>query len=204
METTQTPNPEPRPPILYPVILAVPEADQRLTVRERVKNLSRHARKALDISAEKSGVIVGSLLKDENGAPLPFDGNHWSITHKPAYVGGVIASKRIGMDIEKIRSCSPALFKKTADESEWNLSTEDAFVLFFRYWTAKESVLKASGSGIRDLSKCRVVHIMDANHLAIDYQDKAWIIEHFFFNGHIASVVKDDVEVEWTLLSEDP
>jgi 4'-phosphopantetheinyl transferase len=199
METTL--NPEPRAPTIYPVILAVPEADQHLKTRKRVENLSFHARKALDISAEKSGVVVTSLLKDEHGAPLPFDGNYWSVTHKPAYVGGVIGSKRIGIDIEKIRTCSPALFKKTANDSEWKLSNEDAFTLFFRYWTAKESVLKASSAGIRDLSKCRVVHVMDTNHLVIDYQDKAWIIEHFFFNGHIASVVKYDVNVKWTLLS---
>ncbi len=201
MDTTRNPKSEIRNLVICPVILAVPEDDQQLKARERVENLSLHARKALDISAEKSGVVVTNLLKDEHGAPLPFNGNYWSVTHKPAYVAGVIASKRIGIDIEKIRSCSPALFKKTASDSEWDLSNEDAFKLFFRYWTAKESVLKASSAGIRDLSKCRVAHIMDANHLLIDYQDKTWIIEHFFFNGHIASVVKYDVDVEWTLLS---
>lgn len=187
--------------IIYPVILAVPEADQHLKARERVEYLSRHAREALEISAGKHGVVVGGLEKDESGAPLPFDGNYWSVSHKPEYVGGVIASKQIGIDIEKIRSCSPALFKKTADESEWNLSNEDAFNLFFRYWTAKESVLKALGKGIRDLSKCRVVRVIDPHHLIIEYQDIAWTIEHFFFNGHIASVVKYDMNVEWTLLS---
>jgi 4'-phosphopantetheinyl transferase len=201
MDTIRNLKSEIRNLVIYPVILAVPEADQHLKVRERVENLSLHARKAVDISAEKSDVVVTNLLKDKHGAPLPFDGNYWSVTHKPAYVGGVIDSKRIGIDIEKIRSCSPALFKKTASDSEWNLSNEDAFKLFFRYWTAKESVLKASTAGIRDLSKCRVVNVMDANHLVIDYQDKAWIVEHFFFNGHIASVVKYDVDVEWTLLS---
>ncbi|UCD32342.1 MAG: 4'-phosphopantetheinyl transferase superfamily protein [Desulfobacterales bacterium] len=194
METTRTPT-------IYPVILAVPEADQKLKTRARVENLSHHARKALDISAEKYGVVVKNLLKDEYGAPLPFDGNYWSVTHKPAYVGGVIANKRIGIDIEKIRSCSPALFKKTASDAEWSLSNEDAFILFFRYWTAKESVLKALGAGIRGLAKCRVVHVLDTHHLIIDYQDNEWIIEHFFFNGHIASVVKYDGGVEWKLLS---
>jgi 4'-phosphopantetheinyl transferase len=198
MDTTQ--NPEPRPPVVYPVILAVPTADQGLAARERVENLSRHARKALDISGKKSGVVVGNLLKDERGAPLPFYGNYWSVTHKPAYVGGVIAAKLIGIDIEKIRACSPALFKKVATGDEWNLSNEDAYKLFFRYWTAKEAVLKATGAGIRDLSKCRVVRIVDASHLIVDYQKKTWGIEHFFFNGHIASVVKYDMGVEWTLL----
>ena len=203
MARTRSPTPAPRP-ILYPVIMPVPEDDQHLVARERVVNLSRHARKALELSAKKSGIIIGDLVKDQNGAPLPFNGWHWSVTHKPKYVGGVVAAKQIGMDIEKIRSCSPALFKKIAKDYEWHLANEDAHKLFFRYWTAKESVLKASGKGIRDLSKCSVDRIMDAHHLVIDYQDKAWVIEHFFFNGHIASVVKDGMEVEWTLLSGDP
>jgi 4'-phosphopantetheinyl transferase len=189
-----------RHPIIYPVILAVPEADRHRKPRERVKYLSRHARRALEISAKKSGVVVGDLVKDKHGAPVPFAGNFWSLTHKPAYVGAVIATKQVGIDIEKIRACSPALFKKVATDGEWNLINEDADKLFFRYWTAKEATLKATGVGIRDLSKCRIVQIVDAEHLIVDYQDKAWIVEHFFFNGHIASVVTCDMDVEWILL----
>lgn len=188
-----------RNPILYPVILAVPDKEQKLTGREKVANLSNHARRALEISAQKSCIELGDLTKNENGAPLPFGGNYWSLTHKPIYVGGVIAPTQIGIDIEKIRPCSKALFRKTANESEWGLSDADSFKLFFRYWTSKESVLKASGTGIRDLSKCRIVQIIDHNHLVINYEDRKWLIEHFYFDGHIASVVKNDFDVEWTI-----
>ena len=188
-----------RNPILYPVILAVPDKEQKLTGKEKVANLSNHARRALEISAQKSCIELGDLTKNENGAPLPFGGNYWSLTHKPRYVGGVIAPTQIGIDIEKIRPCSEALFRKTANESEWGLSDADSFKLFFRYWTSKESVLKASGTGIRDLSKCRIVQIIDHNHLVINYEDRKWLIEHFYFDGHIASVVKNDFDVEWTI-----
>ena len=188
-----------RNPILYPVILAVPDKEQKLTGREKVANLSNHARRALEISAQKSCIELGDLTKNENGAPLPFGGNYWSLTHKPRYVGGVIAPTQIGIDIEKIRPCSEALFSKTANESEWGLSDADSFKLFFRYWTSKESVLKASGTGIRDLSKCRIAQIIDHNHLVINYEDRKWLIEHFYFDGHIASVVKNDFDVEWTI-----
>jgi len=188
-----------RNPILYPVILAVPDKEQKLTGREKVANLSNHARRALEISAQKSCIELGDLTKNENGAPLPFGGNYWSLTHKPRYVGGVIAPTQIGIDIEKIRPCSEALFSKTANESEWGLSDADSFKLFFRYWTSKESVLKASGTGIRDLSKCRIVQIIDHNHLVTNYEDRKWLIEHFYFDGHIASVVKNDFDVEWTI-----
>lgn len=199
MDNSRKPKTENRNLIIYPVILAVPEADQHLKAKKRVENLSNHARKALDLSAEKSDIVVGSLLKNEKGVPLPFNGNYWSLTHKPKYVGGVVSPKKIGMDIENIRPCSEALFKKTALDSEWVLSNMDPFQLFFRYWTSKESVLKAAGIGIRDLSKCRVEKIVDENHLIIHYRNQDWLIEHFFFNGHIASVVKNDFEIEWTL-----
>ena len=188
--------------VIYPVILAVPDKDRCLTGREMVVNLSYHARRALEISARKSSVDLSDLLKDENGAPLPFDGNYWSLTHKPSYVGGVIAPKRIGIDIEKIRPCSKGLFKKTAHDREWALSDTDPFELFYRYWTSKESVLKASGTGIRDLSKCRISRIIDDYNLIVDYDDKKWFIEHFLFDNHIASVVKNNCDVEWTLLNQ--
>jgi 4'-phosphopantetheinyl transferase len=190
-----------RTSIIYPVILAVPDKDQTLKGRQKVENLSNLARKALEISAQKSAVDLSALLKDDAGAPLPFDGNYWSLTHKPGYVGGVIAAARIGIDIEKIRSCSKSLFKKTALDSEWRLSDMDPRILFFRYWTSKESVLKASGTGIKGLSKCRITQVIDDEHLRIRYQDQEWLIEHFFFNGHIASVVKNEFDVQWTLVS---
>ncbi|MDH3343667.1 MAG: 4'-phosphopantetheinyl transferase superfamily protein [Desulfobacteraceae bacterium] len=200
METILNPEPRSQNPIIYPVILAVPDKQQKLAGREKVAFLSRHARGALEISAQKSGVELTRLIKGENGEPLPFDGNYWSLTHKTGYVGGVIASTKIGMDLEKIRPCSAALFRKTAQDSEWRLSNADPTRLFFRYWTSKESVIKASGAGIRDLSKCRIVKIIDHNRLIINYRDQEWIIEHHDFDGHIVSVVKNNFKVEWTIL----
>jgi 4'-phosphopantetheinyl transferase len=186
--------------VIYPVILSVPVGAKDLTRRARVKYLSRHARRALEISAEKSGVKLGELIKEDNGSPLPFNGNYWSVTHKPEYVGGVIASEQIGIDIEKIRPCSKGLFKKTADDREWALADTDSLTLFFRYWTSKEAVLKAGGAGLTDLSKCRIVKIIDDNNLIINYKNKKWFVEQFFFKGHVASVIKTTSHIEWTIL----
>ena len=185
---------------LYPVILMVPEKDRHLFGREKVSTLSRLARRAIEISAQKSNIDLKELQKNKNGVPLPFNGNYWSLSHKPQYVAGVVADTRIGIDIETIRPCSDALFRKTADETEWGLTDTDRFTLFFRYWTAKESVLKAVGTGIKDLKKCRVVQIIDDHHLVIDYREKMWKVEHSFFDGHIASVVNNDFDVLWTIL----
>jgi 4'-phosphopantetheinyl transferase len=195
-------KPETQNLIIYPVILSVPNQKQRLTGREKVTFLSRHARKALEISAQKHQIQLGDLKKNENGVPLPFNGHYWSVTHKTEYVGGVIARARIGIDLEKIRSVKEALYKKTACENEWELSGSDKITLFFRYWTSKESVLKASGTGIRDLLKCRITRIIDDRHLVVNYREHNWVVEHFFFNGHIASVVKNNVDVKWAFFTD--
>ena len=186
---------------LHPVILPVPAEVRDFEPRDRVVFLSRHARNALAKSARRSAVRPGELLKDENGMPLPFDGTFWSITHKTRYVGGVVAPTPIGIDIERIRELSRGLFKKTASEREWDLAgpEKESLLTFFRFWTSKEAVLKATGIGIRDLLKCEVRRILDDHHLTIDYEGKTWRIEHFFFDRHIASIVQNHYRMDWTI-----
>ena len=186
---------------IYPVILPVPAEVGDLIPRERVKFLSRHARLALKISAQKSNMRLGDLKQDENGAPLPCDGIYWSITHKTHYVGGLVAPTPIGIDIERIRDCSRGLFAKTAGEREWALADpdKDSLLTFFRYWTSKEALVKTSGSGLKDLLKCQVSRIIDDRHLKIRYSGREWLIEHFYFDQHIASITQAAYPIEWTL-----
>ena len=187
--------------ILHPVILPVPEQVQEFKPKDRVIFLSRHARRALARSADRSAICPGELLKDENGMPLPFDGTFWSITHKTHYVGGVVAPTPIGIDIERIRDFSRGLFRKTAADQEWALANTEkkSLLTFFRFWTSKEAVLKATGIGIKDLLKCQVHQIPDERHLVIHYEGKDWLIEHFFFDRHIASIVQNSFRIDWAV-----
>jgi len=188
------------PAVIYPVILPVPAEVQHLPPKQRVQSLSACARQALALSAERLGVRLGPLEKDDRVAPIPCDGNFWSLSHKPDYVGGVVAPAAIGLDIERLRPCSAGLRRKTADAAEWALMGHgDVQTTFFRYWTAKEAVLKARGEGLRDLSRCRIAHILDPTRLRVDYAGKTWTVEHFFFEGHVAAVAAGGFHVEWTL-----
>jgi 4'-phosphopantetheinyl transferase len=186
---------------LFPVILAVPDEVRGVQPKDRVVYLSRHARRALKLAARKSEVRLGELVKDDNGVPQPFDGIHWSISHKTRYVCGVVAPLPIGIDIERVRDFSAGLYQKTATDEEWALADmeTDSVMAFFRYWTAKEAVLKATGIGIKDLLKCRVNHIIDDMHLQIQYDGQDWLIEHFIFNDHVASIVKSDFQIQWII-----
>ena len=186
---------------LYPVILSVPDSISDLAVKTKNAFLSRYAREALYMSAQKSDVKLGSLSKNADGVPLPSNGIYWSLTHKPGYVGAVVGSTRVGIDLEDIHRRSKTLLKRTADEEEWALGDRHSWELFYRFWTSKEAVVKAAGSGIlKDLSECRVVEIIDQNNLVINYRDNRWHIEHFYFNNHIASIVKDSYTIQWTIL----
>ncbi|MGW8187587.1 MAG: 4'-phosphopantetheinyl transferase family protein, partial [Desulfobacterales bacterium] len=136
-------------PVLRAVILSVPETARTLPPRERVAFLSRHARKALQISAAESHLTIGAALKDRDGRPQPVRGVYWSLTHKPAYVGAIVARSLIGIDIETIvQRKTEALFDKVADSNEWALIGSRSWEGFHRYWTAKEAALKADGTGL--------------------------------------------------------
>jgi len=184
---------------LFPVILPVAEADHKLSGAERVARLRRIARAALRLSAEKSGVVLGELLKDEDDIPCPFDGNYWSLSHKPKYVAAVVSKEKIGIDIEEIRPRSESIFSLVASEVEWELGKDRSWGTFFRYWTAKEATLKAVGVGISGLKACRLVSIPDKNHIILNNRGCLFMIEQFNFGNHIVSVVKNDNEVEWII-----
>jgi 4'-phosphopantetheinyl transferase len=186
--------------VIYPVILPVPAEVHYLPPRQRVRSLSDCARQALALSADRLGVRLGPLEKDDRGAPIPCHGHFWSLSHKPDYVGGVVAPAPIGLDIERLRPCSAGLRRKTAGAAEWALMGRgDVQTTFFRYWTAKEAVLKIRGEGLRDLSRCRIELILDPTHLRVDYAGESWTVEHFFFEGHVAAVAGVGFRLEWTL-----
>ena len=186
---------------LYPVILSVPADARQLPPRDLVVYLSRHARKALKLSAEKSNLDMGEPLKDKGGRPLPTKGVYWSLTHKSDYVAAVVARYPIGIDVEKITERKTrGLFKKVAVPDEWALVGGRSWEGFHRYWTAKEAVLKAEGTGLIALSRCRVIGILDGFNLIIQVGKRRMSVEHHYFDNHIASIAKTDDHVRWTVV----
>lgn len=197
---------------LFPVILSVPPDKQQLKGREKVHFLSRYARVAAERSAKKSGIRLTEFIKNPKGVPLPAKGYRWSVSHKPEYVAGVVFRGKIGIDIEKIRPYSAGLEKKVADEKEWalypidrldRLDQFDRSELLFRYWTAKEAVLKLMGIGLAGLSSCKIQKGTSGNHMTVRFQDQNFQVEHIAFDNHIAAIVTDHrTRIEW--IFDDP
>jgi 4'-phosphopantetheinyl transferase len=186
---------------LFPVVMPVIEVGHKPSGKERVDRLSQSAREALKLSAEKSGVRLGELLKDEKGAPCPVWGNYWSLSHKPKYVAAVVSKDKVGIDIEEMKPRPESLFAHMASDEEWALK-EKSWDTFFRYWTAKEVALKVIGIGISGLKTCRIISVPDENHIILDYQGHSFLVEQLRYKNHIVSVLKDDNQIEWVVLDE--
>lgn len=185
--------------IIYPVVLKVPEEKRALSGRESVRFLSQYARQAVIASAQKSGVELAELEKDREGAPKPSNGVFWSLSHKPEYVAGVISNHPVGIDIEEIRPVQTSLINRIMNSDEQQVTGMVSDEMFFRCWTAKESVLKAVGAGLKGLSQCRIHHIIDKTTLVVSCHQKHWMIEHVYYGTYVASIVRSEKNVQWIL-----
>jgi 4'-phosphopantetheinyl transferase len=185
--------------VLFPVVLPVVEEIEALPREEKVALLRRVSREALKLCAEKTGVVLSRFDKDGDDVPLPTGGHYWSVSHKPKYVAAVIANDRVGIDLEEIRPRPDAVFRYVASDEEWTLGGGKSLDTFFRYWTAKEAVVKATGIGLRGLRRARIVSIPDRGHINVDHQGRVWQVEQRRHDGHIVAVTKDGNEVEWVM-----
>ena len=75
----------------------------------------------------------------------------------------VSTGREVGVDLERIRSdikvakLSKRYFAPSEQASIMELAQEQRAPRFFRYWVAKEAVLKAQGIGLRALSQCEII-----------------------------------------------
>ena len=182
---------------LNPVILPVPIRHRQWAGPSTAAALSAVARDALARSAGLSGAVLGTLQKDDTGAPQPANRWHWSLSHKRTYAGGVVSRQPVGFDIEHPREVHPGLYDRTATMVEWELVARNIENLF-RFWTAKEAVMKAAGTGLRDLSNCRVITVSGADAMRVGLHGKTYSVAHSWFDGHVAAVAAIETPIiQW-------
>lgn len=188
----------PRITRLHPVVLPVPPAVRDLPGPDKVPALSAIGAQALRLSAGYLGVETGELKKDENGAPLPTSGLYWSLSHCDTYAVAVAAPSAVGIDIERIASCSPGLEARIADAAEWSLVGELTPLHFFCLWTAKEAVLKAAGVGLAGLPECRIIEMNSPDYCKVRYKSSIWrVILHTDLADHIIAITDQGLPISW-------
>lgn len=89
--------------------------------------------------------FIGEYHLEEHGKPVSAK-TFFNVSHSKGMVMMGIASRNIGVDIEKIRPIEEDLKAFVSTPEEYRSLKDDSD--FFSLWTNKESLLKAFGSGI--------------------------------------------------------
>ncbi len=83
------------------------------------------------------------------GKPFLNNGYHFSISHTKGMVGLLVGKTRVGLDIEIIKPIENYYeFSEVLTATELNIIAHSGLQTFFRFWTAKEAILKLTGDGI--------------------------------------------------------
>ena len=122
---------------------------------ERAAYLSAGAGDLLDFALQKRGLAEreARYLFGENGKPYLAGGAlNFNLSHSGTVAVLAVADGEVGVDVEKIAPVRQSLIERVCTEREcaqlMRLSEEERTREFFRYWTAKESVMKYFGAGL--------------------------------------------------------
>ena len=89
---------------------------------------------------------------NEHGKPYLANGPYFSISHCKEGIAVAIDDAPIGVDIEAIRHANEDLIERTMNEEEKRLIANSQQPIadreFTRFWTQKEAIVKAEGTGI--------------------------------------------------------
>jgi phosphopantetheinyl transferase len=106
--------------------------------------------------ASKLGVRLDSdLVYGEHGKPYLVGAGQgfFSLTHSGPYVAVAVSESECGLDIEELRlKITEGLVKKVLNGRELKIYNEELWKneCFCKFWTGKEAILKAEGTGLID------------------------------------------------------
>jgi len=116
--------------------------------------------------------MLAKELRDQSA--ITFNLSH---AHGRALVA-VSRAQEVGIDLELVRAdiqveqLSRRFFTPLEHRAVLQSAAEQRTAVFFRYWVAKEAVLKAQGVGLRGLSGCEIMleadHGGKATHVQVD------------------------------------
>ena len=124
---------------------------------QKDKNLSLAAGILIQKALTQRGIDEKSVIYAQNKNGKSFITNypelHFNVSHSGTFAMAVFADFEVGCDIEKVKTIDlkipkrffcPAEYEKILSQKDVNAQTE----LFYRFWTIKESFLKATGFGL--------------------------------------------------------
>ena len=97
------------------------------------------------------GADEAAVVTDRYGKPYLPGGPAFSLSHSGDYVLCAVADRAVGCDVQRMAGFKERVAKRCLTPEEYAdvLAQPDPAARFYRYWTLKESYVKALGLGLR-------------------------------------------------------
>jgi len=124
----------------------------------------------------------GEIKIMESGKPYLPDGPFFNLSHSGEYVAFVsLDSKDVGVDIERIDENKADAIRYVLDEEEKKI---DDLPTLFKLWSNKESLIKCSSNGLKDIKSIKGLPLV--GHRNLNGED--YYTESLVYNGYSLSV----------------
>ncbi len=137
--------------------------------------------------------LTGDFAFNAYGKPyLPASPHvHFNLSHCACAAACAISSFPIGIDVETIRPVEDKLLRFVADDMEYAQvqAAADKARAFFQLWTAKESLLKLQGTGLRRQLKPLLAESEGSvEHLYFDYHSRGYMLSVCAYAGQLSGL----------------
>ncbi len=111
----------------------------------------------------------------------------FNISHSGGFVICAIGEGiRLGIDVEKNRAINIKNFRSVMNTSQWDEieNAHNPIEIFFKYWTIKESVIKADGRGL-----AIPLEELAVNNNIVRYDNNSWFLHELNINNNYSAAM---------------
>lgn len=136
--------------------------------------------------------ILNKIDYNHYSRPFINEDIDFNISHSGEYVLCAIGKKiRLGVDVEEIKHINFDDFDQVMTHRQWLdiKQSEDPERFFFKYWTIKESVIKADSRGLS-------IPLLDihVNDNKVCYDNKTWYLKELNLDERYSTYLATDIE----------
>ncbi len=162
-----------------------------------IKEQYIYSRLLLRYAVSDNGFEYGNIIKNEKGKPyfktlFPY----FNISHSGNFVAVAISDKEVGVDIQKQRNISTAVFDKMFSEKEKEY-IRNGEISASALWSIKESIFKYYGMGITFDINNKIL-FKDGN-IKVENHDNL-VIKIIFGEEYFLSVCSEEENIEFVFL----
>ena len=132
---------------------------------------------------------------------------HFNLSHSGEYVICAISNSEVGCDIEKIETANFKTAKRFFSKNEYEIIMQEENLekrngLFYRFWTLKESFIKAAGIGLSlPLNKFQIILQNEISIIQNFNKDNYYFTEYNEISGYKCAVCSKEFEYKVKTIS---